>query len=171
MLKLSGALLSKQVLSLRTGTPVASVQAPIINPNNLKIEGFYVADSSSKQQLILLYQDIRDVIPQGYVINDHEVLSEPAELVRLKEVLELDFQLIGKPVQTLSKQKVGKVDDFATEITTMYVQKLYVSQSIMKSLTGGSLSVDRTQIHEITNRRIVIGDLLKGAPARAAVPA
>jgi sporulation protein YlmC with PRC-barrel domain len=171
MLKLSGALLSKEVLSLRTGTPVASVQAPIINPNNLKVEGFYVADSVSKQPFILLYQDIRDIVPQGYVIDDHDVLAEPSELVRLKSILELNFQLGGKPVETISKDKVGKVDDFATEITTMYVQKLYVSQNIMKSFTGGSLSVDRTQIHEITNRRIIIGDLLKGAPVHAAAAA
>jgi hypothetical protein len=55
----------------------------------------------------------------------------------------------------------------------MYVQKLYVGQSLLKSLTGGSLSIDRTQIVEITNRKIVINDLLQGTPegAPASVPA
>lgn len=167
MLQLSNALLNKSVLSLRTGGVIANVTGPIFNPNNLKIEGFYCQDRFEKKELILLYQDIRDIMSQGYVVNDHDVLVEAHDLVRLKEVLELNFQLIGKPVQTLSKQKIGKVTDYAAEMETMFVQKLYVSQSILKNLAGGTLSVDRSQINEITPRRIIIDDLLKNTPATA----
>lgn len=168
MLQLSGALINKSVLSLRTGTTVATVQAPIFNPNNLKVEGFYCQDRfDKKKNLILLYQDIRDVMPDGYVVNDHDVLTEPHELIRLKKILELNFELLGKQVVTVSKQKVGKVSDYATEIETMYVQKIYVAQSLLKSFTGGALSIDRTQVQEITPRRIIINDLAKGAPAPA----
>lgn len=171
MLQLSNTLINRPVLSLRTGTVVATAISPIINPNNLKIEGFYCDDRFNKDRLILLYQDIRDLISQGFVINDHDVLSDPGELVRLKDVLELKFDLIGKPVETVSKVKVGKVTDFATEVSTMYVQKLYVSQPIYKSLTGGNLGVDRTQINEITNRRIIINDLHGKVPAHASAVA
>ena len=153
MLQLSAALLNKNVMSLRTGQAIATVTAAIFNPNNLKIEGFYCQDRFDKRELILLYQDIREVLKQGYVVNDHAVLAEPDDLIRLKDVLELNYELIGKPVQTITKHKVGKVSDYATETETMYVQKIYVSQSIFKSLTGGSLSVDRTQINEITPKR------------------
>lgn len=159
-------------MSLRNGRAVASIESPIFNPNNLKIEGFYCLDSvDKKKQLVLLYQDIRDVIPQGYVVNDHDVLAEPEDLVRLKKIMELEFQLLGKPVETLSKEKIGKVNDYATEVTTMYVQKIYVAQSLVKNLSGGNLSVDRTQINEITNRRIIINDPLQHTRARAAAAA
>ena len=172
MLQLSGSLINKSVLSLRTGTPIATVTAAIFNPNNLKIEGFYCTDRYDKRELILLYQDIRDVLKQGYVVNDHEVLVEPTELVRLKDVIDLNYELIGKHVETISKQKVGKVSDYAVETESMFVQKIYASQSILKSFTGGSLSIDRTQINEITPKRIIINELLKGtqaiAPAAAA---
>lgn len=171
MLQLSGSLLNKQVMSLRTGTPIATVIGAIFNPNNLKVEGFYVEDKFDKSQLVLLYQDIREIIPQGFVVNDHDVLVEPHELVRLKEVLELRFELLGKQVETIAKEKVGKVSDYAVETETMYVQKIYVAQSILKSFTGGSLSIDRTQINEITPRRIIINELIDKAavPAPAAV--
>jgi sporulation protein YlmC with PRC-barrel domain len=167
MLQLSANLLNKSVLSLRTGTPIATIIGPIINPNNLKIEGFYCEDRFDKKELILVYQDIRDMLPQGYVVNDHDVLVEASELVRLKDVLSLRFELIGKPVVTVAGQKVGKVSDYATETETMFVQKVYVAQSLLKSFTGGSLSIDRTQINEITPRRIVINELMKGAAAPA----
>jgi hypothetical protein len=167
MLQLSNTLINRPVLSLRTGTVVATATAPIINPNNLKIEGFYCDDRFNKEKLILLYQDIRDLISQGFVINDHDVLSDPTDIVRMKDILDLKFELIGKPVETVGKVKVGKVGDYATEISTMYVQKLYVSQPIYKSFTGGNLGVDRTQINEITNRRIIINDLHGNVPAHA----
>lgn len=161
MLQLSKALLGNSVLSLRTGRTVATVTAPIFNPNNLKVEGFYCNDAFSNKQLILLYQDIREIIKDGFVINDHDVLAEPNELVRLKDVLRLNFELMGKQVQTIGGDKVGKVSDYAVETDSMFVQKIYVSQSIIRSLTGGSLSVDRSQINEITGKRIIINDLLK----------
>ncbi len=160
-------MLNKSVLSLRTGSPIATISVPIINPDNLKIEGFYCIDRFDKSQLVLLYQDIRDVLPNGYVVNDHEALADPKDLVRLKRVMELDFELIGKQVVTVSKEKLGKVSDYATETETMFVQKLYVAQSVLKSLTGGSLSIDRTQVNEITPKRIIINDLLKTAPVTA----
>lgn len=171
MLQLSASLLNKSVLSLRTGAPIATVTAPIFNPDNLKIEGFYCTDRFDKRQLILLYQDIRDILPKGYVVNDHDVLVEPEDLVRLKKVIELNFDLIGKQVVTLDKEKVGKVSDYATETETMFVQKIYVAQSILKNLTGGSLSIDRTQINEITPKRIIINELFKKAPLPSPVTA
>ena len=167
MLQLSAALLNKSVLSLRTGTPIATATRPIINPDTLKVEGFYCTDRYDKRELVLLYQDIRDLLPQGFVVNDHDVLVEAHELVRLQDVLSLNFDLIGKQVVTVSKEKVGKVSDYATETETMFIQKIYVSQSILKSFTGGSLSIDRTQINEITPKQVIINDLLKNSPVTA----
>ncbi len=174
MLQLSESLLNKQVLSLRTSSPIANVTQFIINPNNLKIEGLYCQDLIDKSSLILLTQDIREILPRGYVVNDHEVLAKPNELIRLQKILRIDFHLTGKQVVTAEKQKVGKVTDFATETTTYYIQKIYVGQSILKSLNTGQLSIDRSQIIEITNKKIVIQELLKPQKASSvatAVPA
>lgn len=166
MLQLSAMILNRPVMSLRTGTQVATTLAPIINPNNLKIEGFYCQDNQHKR-LVLLEQDIRDVLPQGLVINDADVLTEPGELIRLKDVMALHFELMGKQVVTSSREKIGKVSDYATETQSMMIKKLYVSQSLFKSFATGNLGVDRTQIIEITRDRIVIQDLEAAQPVRA----
>lgn len=170
MLQLSNTILNVPILSLRTSGPIATAVAPIINPNNLKIEGFYCEDAFDKKELILLCQDIRDTIQGGFVIDDHERLAEPEELVRLKNVLELRFELLGKPIETTSKEKVGKVSDYAVETSSMYIQKIYASRSLLKSLTSNSLSIDRSQVVEITDKRVIIHDLLKTAPAAAPAP-
>lgn len=168
MLQLSASVVNRPVMSLRTGSQVATAVTPIINPDNLKIEGFYCTDAFDGKELILLYQDIRDVLAQGIIIDDFEVLAEESELVRLRNVLDLQFELIGKPVVTVDKEKVGKVSDFAVETKSMSIQKLYASQSILKSFTGGNLSIDRSQIVEITQKKVVINELLKRAPVPAA---
>ena len=167
MLQLSAAIIDKPILSLQTGAPVGQTIGAIINPNNLKIEGFYCQDRFEKKQVILLGQEIRDILPQGIVVNDHTALSAPDELVRLKDTIELRFELIGKPVHTVSKSRIGKVADYAVDGESLYVQKLYVARSILKSLNTGQLSVDRSHIVEITNRKIVIQEILKGTPAGA----
>lgn len=167
---LSKSLIDRPVMSLRTGSRVATTLRPIINPNNLKIEGFYCIDSvNRKQELILLAQDIREILPAGIVVNDHAVLAEAHDLIRLKDILRINFDIFGKQVVTDNKKRIGKVSDFSAELPTLYVQKLYVAQSVLKTFTGGNLGIDRSQIVEITNRKIVVMDPLK--PVRAAMPA
>lgn len=158
-------------MSLRTGQPVATVTGALINPNNLKIEGFYCVDRYDKTELILLYQDIRDVVAQGFIINDHDVLAPPDELVRLKKLIDLGFELTGKQVVSVSKQRLGKVNEYAVEIESMYIQKLYVVQGFMKGLTGGNLGIDRSQISEITNTKVIVMDPLRGGAIRATATA
>lgn len=168
MLQLSKVLLNRPVLSLRTGGVIATALGPIINPNNLKIEGFYCTDRFSKDMLILLPQDIRDTLQQGLVVNDHDVLVPKDELIRLKDVIELGFELMDKPVVTVNKKRIGKINDYAADSSSLYIQKLYVGQSLLKSLSSGQLSVDRSQVVEITSRKIVIQDPLK--PTQAGLP-
>ena len=157
---------NRPVMSLRTGTQVGTALTPIINPNNLKIEGFW-CKADRRKQLILVSQDIRDSLPQGFVVNDADALTEPGELVRLAPIIQINFQLLGKVVETTSGEKLGKVNDYATDIDSMFIKKLYVTQPIYKNFSGGNLGVDRTQIVEITDRKIVINDIDAKVPANA----
>lgn len=168
MLKLSNTLIDIPVMSLRTSGKVAMAIEPIINPNNLKIEGWYCQDIFSKQTLILLNQDIRDFVPQGIAINDHADLVEPDDLIRLKDILELRFNPIGKIVVSNHKRRIGKVLDFALNTDTMKIQKIFVSRPLYKSLTEGQLSIDRSQIIEVTNTKIVVKEA--DIKAETAVP-
>lgn len=156
MLQLANSLVNIPVMSLRTGGMVAMAEKPIINPNNLKIEGWYCRDQFTKAILILLVKDIRDIVPQGLAVDDYDTLSEPSELVRLHEILEIEFELLGKHVVSDAKRRIGKVSDYAVNTKSYYVQKLYVTQPVYKNISGGQLNIDRTQIVEITNRQIIV---------------
>ena len=149
---------SAMVMSLRSGRPIANLLGPIINPNNLFIEAWYVKDSQSGQQLILLSKDIREVMGRGFIVDDHDVLSEESDLIRLKNIIKLEFPLLGLKVTSESKKNYGKVVDYAFETESFIIKKIYSGQPLIRSISGGNLSIDRTQIIEITNRRIIIED-------------
>jgi sporulation protein YlmC with PRC-barrel domain len=170
MLKLSQSFIGTDILSLRTGGVIAKTTKPIINPNNLQIEGWYVVDRFSGATLVLLSGELRDILSQGLVVNDHEVLSDVEDLIRLQDILKLNFELLGKPVTTEKGKRIGKVSDYAVETGSLIIKKLYVARSIIKNFAGGTLSVDRTQIIEITNRRVVIEDPTEEARVRAVSP-
>lgn len=169
MLKLSATIADQAILSLRTGNPIAVTLGPIIDPNNLKIVGFHCQEygDRKKQPTVLLTQDIREWIPQGFAVNDHDVLSPPDDLVRLQPIIKIGFELIGKAVYTNHKKRLGKVNDYAIDDASLVIQKIYVGQNVFKNFTGSGLSVDRSKIIEITDKRIVIQDPLQGVPHTA----
>src|SRR5690606_20965327 len=148
--------------------PLATVVAAIINPNNLAIVGFHCKESPRDTQTkILLTQDIREWVPQGFAVDDHDALSPPEDLVRLKSILAIGYEVIGKAVYTQSKTRMGKVTDYATDHLSFKIQKVYVQQSIVKSLSGTGFAVDRKQMVEINDRRVIIRDPLQGVPQTA----
>ena len=171
MLELRQALINKPVMSLRTSARIATATDVIINPNNLKIEGWHCIDRFSKKKYILQAGETRDIIARGIVVNDQDALSDPGELIRLQEILAHNFELIGKLVVTTGGKKLGKVNDWAADSENMYIQKIYVAQSLLKSLSGGSLSIDRSQIVEITNKKIVVAEPTVTEEAVATAPA
>lgn len=171
MLLLSTKLLNQSILSLRTGGEVGVAHAPIINPDSLKVLGFYCTDKFTGDELILLAQDIREHIARGFVVNDHEVLATPDDLIRLRDVLDLRFNPIGLTVVTNHKRTLGKVNDYAVDSQSLNIQKLYVAPRLLKSLTGSSLSIDRSQVVEVTEKRIVVKEATSEETAQEMTPA
>ena len=156
MLRLSGSLRNRPVLSMRSGGPVATAVEPVINPHNLKILGWWCKAPGGKE-LVLLADNVREIMPNGLAVNDDDALSAPEDLVRYRDILEIRFQLIDKPVKT-KRQKLGKVSDFSYN-DGLFVQKLYVARSLVKVFAAEDvLLIDRTQILEVTDHYILVRD-------------
>jgi len=141
------------ILSLRVGGKIGSTTEAIINPNNLHIDGFYCQPSNQKAQLILLGMHIRDFSHKGIIIDDHNSLSEPDDLIRLKEILAIHYNLIGKNV-LVNKRKIGKVRDYSFDQASLFIQKIYVQPFLWKSINLSDLIFDRTSIMEVTDTYI-----------------
>lgn len=173
MLKLLNAFVALPVISLRTGAAIGKTMHPLINPNNLKIEAWYCSSIYSKQPTLLPTQEIREISRLGVAVNDQESLTDPDDLIRLQQLIALQFNPVGRAVITESHKKIGKVDDYAIDIESMYIVNLYVTQRVIKSITGRPLTVHRLQVIEITDKHIIIKDIenTERLPVGAAIPA
>lgn len=130
-------------------------QKPIINPHNLKIVGWWCRGAGSK--LVLLTEDVREIMPTGLAVNDEDALSSPQDLVRHRDILDINFELMDKPVRT-KRHKLGRISDYSYN-DGMFVQKLYVSRPLVKLFSGDDiLIIDRAQILEVTDKHILVKD-------------
>ncbi len=148
------------VMSLQVGGQIARLDKPIINPNNLRIVGFYV-NGPLHGGKILLTEDIRELGDLGAIVDHEDKLVDQEDLVRLHDVLEIDFQLIDKPVITERKKRLGKVSDYIVDDLQFMIQKIHIKQSMLKNWTAEQLVIHRSQIVEITDKKIVIKDNLE----------
>lgn len=156
MLLLSPRLQNIPLISVRSGARVGTVLAPIINPHNLHIDAFWCNVINSKSNKVLLDIDIRDFSTKGVLIDDHLLLSDSDELVRLTAILDIDYKLEGKAVRT-AKQKVGKLTDYAVDSASLYIQKLYVQPPVWKgSIVGNQLTFDRVSVLEVNDKSIIV---------------
>jgi len=171
MLQLSSIFYNQKILSLRSGGPVGHASCPLIDPDNLKIEGWYATALGNKKRMILPVMEVRDIISKGIVVDDHSSLTHVEDLVRQKRIIELSFELIGKLVRTDDKKKLGKVQDYAVDEESMYIKKLYINQNIFKNLTAQQLVIDRNQIIEINDKEIIVRGSREKATVGETVPA
>lgn len=157
MLLLSNKLLNVPVMSIQTGGELARTNSAIIDPRNLHIIALYVDGALLDQKPSVLHtDDIRESGSLGFIIDNADKLMPLEGLVRLADIIDLDFQLIGYKVIDSTGVNIGKVTDYAFEPESFMVQQLYVRSSFLKSFTISSHVIHREQIISITKDAIVV---------------
>jgi len=157
-------------MSLRLGGQVAVAVEPIIDPHNLKILGWWCKVPGKSEREVLLAEEVREILPSGLAVDDVDALCDPSDLVRHKEILDINFVLKDKPVRN-KRGKVGRVEDYSYN-DGMFVQKLYVGRPLVKVLSADSaVLIDRTQILEVNDDYILVKDTEVTQGAEEAAPA
>lgn len=159
MLIVGSKLLGYPVLSLHVGGEIARTEKAIINPEGLKIVAYTVTGPMLKNQDvgdILEVSDIRELSPRGMIVDssDNFVLRE--DIIRLDEIMSLNFRLIGLKVVTQDGKKLGKVSDYTVDSGSFMVYQIIVQRPAMKALLDPELTINRSQIVEIDDYKIII---------------
>jgi uncharacterized protein YrrD len=147
------------VISLQTGQPIAVIAKPLVNQTNMEIVALECSIGRfQKNHGVVLMRDIRQFARDCVVIDSFEEIEDAGEIVRLRDVVEQNFDPINKTVVNESGDKLGRVDDYTINLKTYMLQKLYVHQSLMKSIIFNNLVIDRTQIIEVTPKQFTVRD-------------
>lgn len=170
MLFLSNKFLNEPIVSINAGAEVGTVTEMIINPHKLSVDAFYVLSRATGES-VLHVEDIRGFGPQGLLIDHEEQLMDLKDLIRLQEIAKIHYNPIGKKVVTKNKQKIGKVVDFIIDTESFKIKKIHVQQSVFKNLQSSALVIDRTQIVEITDDKIIVRSTAIKNPAKGTLRA
>lgn len=145
------------VMSLHSGSQLGVVSGLIIDPRQLQIYALYISDANINGPSVLHINDILEIGALGIIVNSSdEIMPISSDLVRLQEVINLKFELIGKNVVDDTNRKLGRVAEYSIESDSFYIQQIYIGQSLMKNLLNSSVIVSRNQITEINDTTIVV---------------
>ena len=167
MLVLGSRLNETPVMSLQTGTRLAVTSTPLINPANLKIVAFELEGPLlTEKPSFLRVADIRELSGVGMIIDSSDELIGLDDVIKIKELHELGFKLIGMNVIDEHKKKLGKVDNYTIETGSFVIEQLNVRRGILKGLTDTGLLVHRSQITEINDNAIIVKSTAKKVHAQ-----
>lgn len=159
MLTVGSRIVNYPVLSLHIGGEVAKTKRAIVAPEDLKIiayelEGPLIA--SPEVGNILSTDDVRELSPRGLIIDSLDVLVRRDEVLKLDEVMALNFSLEGLKVVTEKGKKLGKVIDYTFDADSFMVFQLIVQRPLMESFIDPQLTINRSQIIEIDDYKVTI---------------
>lgn len=162
MLVLGTRLNETPVMSLQTGTRLAQTGTPLINPANLKIIAFKLEGPLlTEHPSFLRTADIREIGAIGMIIDSSDELIGLDDVIKIKELYELNFSLIGMNVIDEHKHKLGKVDGYTVETGSFVIQQLNVKRGLLRGLNDTGLLIHRSQITEINDTTIIVKSTAK----------
>lgn len=155
---LGSALTNAPILGIQTGNELARTKRAIVDPATLTVAAYEVSNipNSGPQPLLLRMQDVRELSDIGFIIDSVDELVRPEDIIKLNDVYELQFSLIGMRVTDEKRRKIGKVVDFTLETGGFVIQQLTVRRPLLRSLNDTELLIHRSQIIEINNDSIVV---------------
>lgn len=157
MILLGSAVLNAEIFSIQTGGKVARTTHAIINPANLQIIAFEVSGPLIQQHpALMLLSDVRELSNMGFIVDDIDQFIAPTDVVRVNDVYQLKFDIIGKLVLDEKRHKLGKVIDFTIDTTQFLIMQLSVKRPLLRSFNDTEILVHRSQIIEINNDSIVV---------------
>lgn len=151
-------LINCPVLSLHVGGRIARVTSVIIDPNNLKIIAFRVDGPQVGREAgeILPTASIREFSRLGMIVDSVDEFVAVDDIVHIKEIIGLNFDLVGLKVETKKGSKLGKVLDYTVEPSAWQVQQLIVQRPFMKAFLDPELTISYKQIDEVTDYKVIV---------------
>ena len=144
-------------MGLQTGGELARTKKAIIDPATLAIVAYELEGPLLNEHPSLLrIADVREFSDIGLIVDSSDEFVTADDIIKIKEIYELNFNPIGMPVVDEKRHKLGKVDSYTIETSAFLIQQLLVKRPLFKSLNDAQLLIHRSQITEINDHEIVV---------------
>lgn len=143
-------LLRTPVMSLQTGAELAVTDRIMVDPRDLTIAAYELGGQMLDQHPSFLRPaDVRELSSLGFIVDSSDEFVGVDDVIRIKQVYEYNFELIGLEVIDEKKKKLGKVIGFNVDSGSYSVQQLVVKRPLLKSFSETELLIHRTQVIEV----------------------
>ena len=157
MLLPSTRFIDSPVMSLQTGSELGRTVRPIINPRELSIVAFELHGINLDfDPSLLRINDIREIGPMGIIIDSSDELISVSDVIKIKEIYELNFELVGLKVIDDKKRNIGKVTGFTLDASSFFIQQLQVKRPLLKSFGDTEFLIHRSQVVKITDDYLIV---------------
>lgn len=156
---MNSRLVGAPVLSVQAGGAIGKITSTIIDPNDLKVIAFRLEGPMiNRQQNLLDVRSVREYSNYGFVIDNIDELVSEDDVIKIGEILKLNFDLINLKVETKKGSKLGKIQDFTVTSEDFIVQQIIVKRPAVKAFIDPELTISRNEIVEITDYKVIIKD-------------
>jgi len=157
MLISGSRLINAPIMGLQTGTELARISGPVIDPRNLTIVAYELEGPLLDQTPSLLrIADVREFSDIGVIVDSSDEFVLPEDIIKLNDIYKIRFFLVGMPVRDEKHHKLGKVDNYTIETGNFVIQQINVKRPLLKSLGDTHLLIHRSQITEINDKEIIV---------------
>ncbi len=145
-------------MGLQTGSELARTHLPLIDPATLAVVAYSVDAPlmQESQPVFLRIADIRELSDIGFIIDAIDELIVLGDVIRIDELYNLHFSLVGMKVIDEKGVKLGRIYDFTVDVGDFSIQQLSVKRPIFHRLTDPELLIHRSQIIEVNGEAIVV---------------
>lgn len=157
MLLAGSRLINTPVMGLQTGGELARTSQPVIDPHTLEVLAYEVdGPLLDLHPSLLRIADVREFSDIGIIIDSSDEFVTPDDIIKLGQIYNLHFDVMGMTVIDEKKRKLGKVNGYTLDTNGFIIQQISVKRPLFKSLNDTELLIHRTQITEINNDAIVV---------------
>ena len=173
MLTNASRLVDCPILSLHVGGEIARITELVVNPHNLKIVAFRVDGPLIRDEVgdILPIESVREFSSAGAIVDSIDDFINGEEVIRINDVLKLNFALVGLKVVTKQKTKLGKVIDYILDTDAWQIHQIVVHRPLMKSFLDPELVISRQKIVEVTDYEVIVKDETEKSQRKESAPA
>lgn len=162
MLILGSRYIGKPIMSLQTGGRLGVAERALIDPTNLTVAAYEVVGPLvTDHPTYLRVAEIREIASIGMIIDSNDDLIGLDDVIRIKQLHEIDFGLINMPVIDESKRRLGKVSDYTLESNSFVIEQLHVRRGVIRGITETSLLIHRAQVVKVTDNEIIVKSTAK----------
>ncbi len=150
-------LLQTPVMSLQTGTELATTKSFVIDPADLGILAFELeGDQLTDDPTLLRIQDIRELSSIGFIVDSSDEFISKGFVIKINEIYNLQFSPYGMKVIDTNNKTVGRVTDIVIDSNTFLVEQLAIKRPLLQRINTTEILIGRQQIAAINNDNIVV---------------